>query len=84
MIQTIKAIKVEFLSAEIVIKNPDDKENPEINILLSFQDVDEMIFNLALDNNNTKDLFVNLLNVYASLGCPTAAVIKQFLQDHSE
>lgn len=83
MPQIIKALKVDFLSAEIVIKNPEDINNAEVNILLSFQDADECIFNLALNNNNTKDLFGSLLNVYAELGCPTATVIRQFLKDNT-
>lgn len=83
MAQIIKAIKVDFLSAEIAVKNPNNLDNSEVNILLSFQNTDEVIFNLALNNSNTKDLFISLLNVYAEIGCPTAAVIRQFLKDHS-
>ena len=84
MPQVIKAIKVDFLSAEIVVKNPDNIDNPEVSILLSFQDIDESIFNLVLNNNNTKDLFYALLNTYAEIGCSTATVIRQFLEEQKE
>lgn len=82
MVQHIKAIKVDFLSAEIAVSN-NNSDTPEVNIILSFQDVDEVIFNIALNNNNTRDLFNNLVNVYSEIGCPTAAVIKQFIKDMS-
>ena len=84
MAQTIKAVVAEFLSAEIALSNPEDIKNTKVNILLSFQDVDEKIFNIALNNNNAKDLFKSLLNTYAEIGCPAAATIKQFLEEYTE